>query len=152
LNEITKILYKYKIIKLTDKKVSHWIATEQIENIIFAAEKGNYKIRIKILEGIKGLLGKTLLHNIAIKLIDDKVQIVSEKSMEVLKFHISDPKSELLKRIINKQNYWIEEGKKVNKKFTWKSKKTWKLNKDSMVRLKEVKKQLRKSMYGEKWM
>ena len=72
--------------------------------------------------------------------------------MEILKPYISVPNSELSKQITNKQNYWIEEErKKTYKKFTWKNEHTWKDNKDSMHRLKEVKKQLKKSMYGEKW-
>lgn len=153
MNKIFKILYKFKILRLTKWKVNHWIVTSQFDKLIFASKNGNYKIRLSLIIGIKNLLDNVQMKNIAIELIDDKVQIISEKSIEILMSKFQESESELSKAIIEKQNYWIErEIERLNKKSTIKFRQTWKDNKDSMVRLKQIKQQIKKSMYGERWM
>ncbi len=153
MNKIFKILYKFKILRLTKRKVNHWIETKQFDKLIFASKNGNYKIRLSLIIGIKNLLDNVQMKNIAIELIDDKVQIISEKSIETLMIKFDKSDSDLKKQIINKQNYWIEKERiRLSIIPTIKFNQTWKDNKDSMVRLKQIKQQIKKSMYGERWM
>ncbi len=138
---------------MTKRKVNYWIETKQFDKLIFASKNGNYKIRLTLISDIKNLLDDVEMKNIAIELIDDKVQIISEKSIETLltKFDKSD--SDLKQQIIDKQNYWIDKERiRLSIIPTIKFNQSWKDNKDSMVRLKQIKQQIKKSMYGERWM
>jgi hypothetical protein len=138
---------------LTKRKINYWIDTKQFDKLVFASKKGNYKIRLNLLSGIIGLLENVNIKNIPIELIDDKVQIISEKAMEILTSKFDKSDSELIKKINDKQEYWTEkELERESKIPTIKFRQTWKDNKDSMVRLKQIKQQIKKSMYGERWM
>ena len=148
-----KILYKLKLLKLTEWKVNHWIITKQYDKLVFASKNGNYKVRLILVTNIIELLENVKIKNTAIELIDDKVQIISKKAMEISTIHFNKSDSKLMKRINDKKEYWTEkELDEKNKTSTIKFKQTWKDNKDSMVRLKQIKQQIKKSMYGEKWM
>ncbi len=138
---------------MTKRKINYWIDTKQFDKLVFASKKGNYKIRLSLLSGIIGLLENVKMKNITIELIDDKVQIISEKAMEILTSRFDKSDSELIKKIDDKQEYWSEnELERQSKIPTIKFRQTWKDNKDSMVRLKQIKQQIKKSMYGERWM
>lgn len=154
MNIINKILYKFKILEFTENKISHWVNAKNYENLVYASEKGNFKIQLKILDEIKGILDLHPIINMVIYLVDDKVQIISENAMKILENQVSDSQIEILKIITDKKNYWKDKKiESLNKKHsTLKYTQTWKENKDSMVRLKQVKKMLKKSMYGERWM
>ncbi|WP_104734451.1 hypothetical protein [Hanstruepera ponticola] len=149
MNKLQEILYRFKILNLSNRKIDYWIKTKQFDKIIYASKNGNYKIRIKILDGIKDILELEPILNIASDLIDDNVKIVSEKAIELLK-----SKPDYSKRISAKETFWKEQNKKrIGQNITSsKNDQTWKSNKKGMVRLNQVKQQLKKSMYGEKWM
>ena len=149
MNELQEILYRFKILNLSNRKIDYWIETKQFDKLIYASKKGNFKIRIKILDGIKNLLEFNPVLSIASELIDDNVQIVSEKAIDLLK-----TESDYSKRISDKETFWKEKSKKLEleRSTNLKNDQTWKNNKKGMVRLNQVKQQLKKSMYGEKWM
>lgn len=153
MNNIEKIAYQLKILTFTNKKIKRWIKSKKFDKVAYASKKGNYKIRLFLLSEIKEISNQPVPFKIASELINDKVQLVSEKSIEIIKTHISDSNTDLLKQIKDKQQYWSEQEKiHTSKKSSSPYHQTWKKNKDAMVRLKQVKKQLKKSMYGERWM
>lgn len=148
MNKLVAILYSLKILKLNFRKIDHWIETKQFEKLSYASKKGNYKIRLRILETLGQLNNSEMLLPIDTALIDDKVQVISEQAMNILK-----DQSHLSQRISEKELFWSEKQNNINTVETSnQNSQTWKQNKKGMVRLNQVKQQLKKSMYGEKWM
>jgi archaellum biogenesis ATPase FlaH len=153
MNTLIKYLYKIKILVPDDQKLDKWIYDNRISDVQFASKIGDYKARLLLIDKLSKQLENLDFQSIMIDFVNDKVPIVSKKAMSVLNAHSSMLDNDTLRIISEKEKYWIEqESKPKPEKKKVKFDQTWKDNEDKMVRLKQVRQQLKKSMYGERWM
>lgn len=153
MNTLIKYLYQIRILVPDAKKLDKWIIDNRINDVQFASRIGDYKVRLLLIDKLSEQLGNTDFQAIMIDFVSDMVPIVSKKAISVLNAHSSVLKNDTLWMISEKEKYWIEEENKPKpEKKKVKFDQTWKDNEDKMIHLKQVRQQLKKSMYGERWM
>jgi len=152
MNLLKKLLYQYHLLELDCKTVDHWIENHQIENLTFALQNGDYKVRAQVLCELGNIKSNSFTHLIVEKL-DDKVKMVSWAAISTLQKMGTSP--EIQNRVDAKIKYWNEkeildeEKRKKFKHRTGSDAPKW--ERPSKKTLENVKQMLKKPMIGGKW-
>lgn len=87
------LLYKFKILRLTNRKVKSWHNSQNIDNLIFALENGIYDVRALAANYLGDSFNPKAIPALR-NGIDDKVKIVSIACMDSLRKITHSPEIE----------------------------------------------------------
>lgn len=152
MNLLKKLLYQYHLLELDCNTVDHWIENHQMEDLTFALQNGNYKVRAQVLSELGNIKSHSFTHLIVEKL-DDKVKMVSWAAISTLEKMGITP--EIQNKVDAKIKYWKEkeildeEKRKKFKHRTGSDVPKW--ERPSKKTLENVKQMLKKPMIGGKW-
>jgi septin family protein len=152
MNLLKKLLYQYHLLELDCKTVEDWIENHQMEDLKFALQNGNYKVRALVLSELGNIKFHSFTHLIVEKL-DDKVKMVSCAAISTLEKMGTTP--EIQNKVDAKIKYWKEKeilDEEKRKKFKHRTESDApKWERPSKKTLENVKQMLKKPMIGGKW-
>ncbi|NOQ75499.1 MAG: hypothetical protein GQ574_26050 [Crocinitomix sp.] len=99
-----KTLYKIGLLKLSPKKVKEWTDSNQPNKLLFALQKGDYKLRILVLEGLNKLKVEQL-EEILLSSLSDPIRPVSICACDLLES--IDASGMFKEEIACKKKYWV---------------------------------------------
>lgn len=105
------LLYRKKLLKITELRVSKWIADRNESMLLFTLEHGVFSMRYKALEGLLAIDYPGMLR-LLIKAIDDPVESVSLLAIGVLQRSTDD--EAIHEKIEEKLIFWERRKKEMN--------------------------------------
>ncbi|WP_242134623.1 HEAT repeat domain-containing protein [Aestuariivivens marinum] len=138
--QIKYLLFKLKLIQPSEKTISLWMYTQQVEKLEYALAFGNYKTRKLAAEAL-GVVGKSSSIPVLLKAINDNVHNVSVAALNTLE--IVGKKDNLIQLIVKKRFDWMRKIRESNAKYETNKNKKYKIfrwdraSKKSFDRVKE---------------
>lgn len=152
MNTLQKIAIQNGFLQLNKKQIENWASKGKIEDLEFALQHGDFKIREQVLHAL-GELKSTSSIDFILEKIEDKIKIVSLAAISALEKIGVD--SDIKKQMENKLAYWKEKEKIETENRKKLSQRThtdthhW--ERTSKKTLDNVKQMLKKPMIGGKW-
>lgn len=87
MNFVLKILIEHKLVGISDSLLDRWEEKGEINNLIFAAKNGNYKVRLRTVNILSAHLSEERVVDQLLELVCDDVTDVSKEAIDVLKSH-----------------------------------------------------------------
>ncbi len=143
---IIYILFKLKLIQLSEKSIIYWTQQHQVEKLEYALKHGNYKTRIRAAEALE-IIGQPSSIPVLISAINDKVQNVSIAVLNALDRIKSTP--ELNTIIIKKRFNWVQKNRENTEKINANKNKKYSIyrwERTSKKSFERVKEQLKRPM------
>jgi len=100
---LTDLLFRKKLLKITESRVNKWIADRNERMLLFTFERELFALRIKALEGLLAI-DYPDIRSLLIKAVDDSVESVSLLAIGLLRRSTDNP--EIHKRIEEKLAFW----------------------------------------------